>query len=227
MNPLSDTFSIQITSPTSSGMFQYPPKPENNLYTNLFSSSSELQNFLNTYGESVDGAKIYEGLIYPIRTDNFKDFLADFFLPTTINYALEIHFIALIIFASITDLISLPIRFITTPFRIIYNLVTEIEHPLYQFFRDNTSMTEEQISQLKKVRIAAKFDTCSTIESENTQTNQKCREEKEVKGTLTLKKIPGGESLFVSIHETKTIITDDVAAWPTFNHYYQDSFSNV
>lgn len=64
-------------------------------------------------------------LLIPVRTNNGSNFARDFFLPISINHVIKIERIALKIFAFIAalflDLITLPIRLLTSIPRIIAN----------------------------------------------------------------------------------------------------------
>ncbi|MCB1112854.1 MAG: hypothetical protein H7A37_06985 [Chlamydiales bacterium] len=74
--------------------------------------------------------------LIPVRTNNWKNFSRDFFLPTVVNHAINVDHIAARIFAVLgalaLDLLTLPIRLITAPFRAAFVNKKE-DHEAYQF----------------------------------------------------------------------------------------------
>lgn len=63
--------------------------------------------------------------LFPVRSNNAKNFFKDFFLPTTLQHALKVKNLAekifAFIFSLILDLATLPIRIVTSVPRIIFN----------------------------------------------------------------------------------------------------------
>src|SRR5262245_61369809 len=72
-----------------------------------------------------------------IRTNSWKNFAKDFFLPNFVNQTEKTHSIALKLFAFITDLLTLPFRLIGLYFRYTTNRQHPKEsHPLYQYLKN-------------------------------------------------------------------------------------------
>lgn len=74
-------------------------------------------------------------MVVPLRTQNLGDFSRDFFLPTFVNLSLKIHNTALKIIASVfavaLDILTFPVRLLTSPFRAYYNHThPEPVHPI-------------------------------------------------------------------------------------------------
>jgi len=108
---------------------------DNVLYQKKCTSPEQVKKFMNKYGKSKEGWSLLRGSVIPLRTDNLKDFSKDFFLPTFVNFSSRINNVALKIFASIFaiafDIITFPVRVLTTPFRMYYNhRHPEEKHPV-------------------------------------------------------------------------------------------------
>lgn len=90
------------------------------LHQENFNSDQDLKDFIVKYGKSKPGWSLLEGLVKPLRMDSWQHFAEDFFFPTFVHYALKVNHIALKVISSICaialDVITLPIRFIMTPF---------------------------------------------------------------------------------------------------------------
>lgn len=170
------------------------------LYKKSCSSSQEIKDFIQQNGKSKDGWSLIRGTVIPQRTQKLKDFSKDFFLPTFVNFSLKINNIALKIIASIfaiaLDVITAPIRLLTTPFRVYYNYQhPEAEHPLVNLIKGNP--------QSQKAIDDNFVNLC--YEVQNVQTSNPSAPDEEgnifqnasrstIKGTMqiALKSIPGG-----------------------------------
>lgn len=86
--------------------------------------SIEQDGLRSSYGLSFEYGRrtIYSlnALLYPVRTNNLKNFSKDFFLPNVCNIARRASLIVLMVFA-LFDIITFPIRVLTFLPRIIYN----------------------------------------------------------------------------------------------------------
>ena len=126
--------SIQL-NPGFTGMIEVKNSKGISLYEKNCSSAQQVKEFVMTYSKSKPGWSLLRGAACPLRTNNAKDFAKDFFLPTFVNFSLKVNNVALKVFASIFaigfDIITFPIRLITSGFRAIYNYYNpEKKHPL-------------------------------------------------------------------------------------------------
>lgn len=79
-----------------------------------------LKDFIVIYEKLKPGWSLLDGLVRPLRMDSWQHFAENFFLSTFVHYALKVNHVALKVIASIfaiaLNVITLPIRFIMTPF---------------------------------------------------------------------------------------------------------------
>lgn len=174
------------------------------LYQQPCQSSQEVNEFIQQNGGSKEGWSLIRGTIIPLRTQNFKVFSKDFFLPTFVNFSLKINNIALRIIASVfaiaLDVITAPIRLLTTPFRVFYNdRHPETRHPLVNLIEAQTERTIDDnfvnlFYEVQDVRIT----NTSTPEEQGNTLQEATRST--VKGSMriALKTIPGGVKRQVS-----------------------------
>lgn len=189
--------SIELT-PAFQANIQAKDQKGNILFTKTCSSEEEARIFLKTYGTSRQSWGVLQGLAVPFRTQNIKDLATDLFLPTFIHSALRIDNIALKLIASIfaiaLDLVTMPIRFITTPFRMSDQAYyyPEEKHPLALEIAQRTQpqiIVEDPVVDLcyemQKVHVVP-----PTAENQFTGSATKSV----VKGTLhvALRTLPGG-----------------------------------
>lgn len=112
------------------------------LWQKPLASKEEVKDFIKQNSTSKPGWSSLLDIVTPLRTQNLKDFSKDLLLPTFVNYSLKINNLALKIIASIfavaLDVVTLPLRLMTTPYRIYYNYKNpEAEHPLTQLMNEN------------------------------------------------------------------------------------------
>jgi len=95
---------------------------------------------------------LFPALLIPVRTNTFKNFSADFFLPTTVNHALRIKGAVSKIFALlgafILDILTLPIRLFTCIPRHFYN-GSHPWHPLYKQIQENEELQKTENFRFK------------------------------------------------------------------------------
>ena len=102
-----------------------------------------IEDFTNISGISQKNRSVFESLMVPVRTNNFRNFCEDFFLPTFINQALKCNNVALKIIYSIAyiicDVCTLPIRLITAIPHYLYNAPRSKKesHRFYQYLINN------------------------------------------------------------------------------------------
>lgn len=102
--------------------------------------------------------------LYPVRTNNWKNFATDLFLPTVINHALAIEncvgkfFAAL--FALVLDTVTFPIRLLTCIPRVLINLCRG-EHPLLTFLKDN-NINDDFLLTAERVHVVLRWDPTVT-----------------------------------------------------------------
>lgn len=81
----------------------------------------------------------FVAVLYPVRTNNLNNFAVDFFLPSTINIAIRVENVIGRVIATIAaimlDVATLPIRLLTTIFRIQSNSNRAIT-PLHRYLLD-------------------------------------------------------------------------------------------
>lgn len=97
---------------------------DNNTYWEKQLTADEYQQ-VKEYLKGKPVISMIPAIFQPVRTNNFKNFSKDFFLPTTINHAIKVKSIVVKIFAIlaslILDLLSFPIRILTVIPRVIVN----------------------------------------------------------------------------------------------------------
>lgn len=169
------------------------------LYQRPCASAREVRNFMYQNGESRKGWCLIKGTVVPLRTENLKVFSKDFFLPTFVNCSLKVNNLAVKIITSIfaiaLDVITAPIRLLTTPFRIYYHYRhPEVEHSLVDLIEGNPQSQkaiEAGFVTLCYEALHVKIDEPPVIEEGDTlQTLRRTL----VRGTMqvALKRIPGG-----------------------------------
>lgn len=167
------------------------------LYQCRFSNESQTREFIAKYAKSRGGYSLLSSLVFPLRTDTFKNYSEDLFLPTFIHYSSKINNFVLKFLASIFavafDIVTVPIRIMTTPLQLYYNNGPEEKHPILNLMR-NTPQVQKAIEgnavdlcyEVQNVQISN-----PTYEDGNTFQNAK---KSVIKGTIqvALKKLPGG-----------------------------------
>lgn len=156
--------SIELMPPFQANI-QVKDQEEHILFTKTCLSKEEFVAFVKEYGQSKEGWELMQGMVMPLRTHTITAFGQDFFFPTFTQYTLWkgqpmpsyggphasrceqimeiIDDIVMKIIAPlgflVIDIISLPIRFIATPFRMCYNAYypEENNHPLTQLIQEN------------------------------------------------------------------------------------------
>lgn len=88
------------------------------------------------YAKGKDTVSIVPATFKPVRTNNWKNFSKDFFLPTTINHAVKVQHTVRKIFAIlaslILDVLTFPVRLLTVIPRVISN-AKQSENPLQTY----------------------------------------------------------------------------------------------
>ena len=168
------------------------------LFQKEIKSQQELTDFLKQYSDSREGWGVLRCAICPLKTGSFQILVRDVTLPTFINFALNINNFALKIFISLFailfDAITLPIRIITTPFKIYYDSRNpEQPHPLSKFLEIDSKQ------QLSDESIFIKYHTEDvTIKDEGMEGTNKLKS--------GFKKTVDG-SVFVSLKQLYTTIS--------------------
>ena len=98
--------------------------------------------------------------LYPVRTNNLKNFAKDFFLPTTVNNTISdiqkmqstVEKIMRVIQAFSLDVITFPIRFLTCVPRIIINYLKK-EDPLLTYLKRQNDDSATQLSKMDQVHV--------------------------------------------------------------------------
>lgn len=131
-----------VLNPGFSGYISIGNDYSRELYREEVHSFEEAKNFIDFYGKSVQGCSLLRATLIPLRTDNWKDFAKDFFLPTFVNHALKVDRLASRIFVSffaiILDVFTFIPRLIASPFAVIYNYKNKSDHPLINLIKDNS-----------------------------------------------------------------------------------------
>lgn len=190
---------VQLT-PGFQGNIKIVNSENRTLYEENYDSNQEVTDFINTNGPSKPGWSVLKSAVCPCRTDNVKGFMEDVFLPTFVNFALKIDNHALKVIGSITaivfDLLTLPIRLVVTPFRVIYNRCNpEEKHPLRALIEENG----EQLSNEEDF-LTIHCKTIEVIEEEEGEEahpglRRRSRTCMEITVRVALKTLPGtGES---------------------------------
>ncbi len=100
----------------------------------------EAKQFVERYGQSIPGCPMWKACLIPLRTENWQNFAKDLFLPTFIHRALKVDNLIMrmiaSLFAIILDVATLPIRFLTAPFRVYVNLKNPSTHPIEELIKD-------------------------------------------------------------------------------------------
>lgn len=89
---------------------------------------------------SVPTTSWIKAILIPTRTHEWGCFAKDLFLPLFINYALKINNVILKFFASlpslIVDVITIPIRLISSPYQLWKRYKQPISHPLFNYINE-------------------------------------------------------------------------------------------
>lgn len=168
-------------------------------------SRDDAQKISNLARYNSETSTIFQGRIYPIRTN--KNFLRDFILPTYMNHEIEIENVALRAIATfvwiLLDLITLPIRFVVAPFRLIYN-VCKTEHPLRQLIREKGWDWDQKLLDAERAKIkvncymanpknsifeAIQYSRCFDVKYVNF-IDVPFYEKKECSGTVSTREVP-------------------------------------
>ena len=127
--------------------------------------AAEVQKYLKQSNRRTIG--VFEATLYPVRTNELKNFAKDFFLPTTLNHAVHLRNTAIrvmgIVLALGLDMITFPIRLVTCFPRATVNFVRNFtENPLIRYLRRQNDPIAEGLASLKRVRVS--LLGCKTIE---------------------------------------------------------------
>lgn len=162
-----------------------------------FASKDEFSEFIKQNGHSKNGWSLLRGTVIPLRTESLKHFTKDLFLPTFVNFSLKINNLALRVIASTfavaLDMITLPVRLLTTPYRIHYNCQNpEAEHPLVKLI--NQDQRQKQIEEDVLSLCYETHDVQINAPVEEMGDSYQTAKGHTVKGTIqvALKRIPGG-----------------------------------
>lgn len=173
---------------------QIQDEKQNVLYEKSCPTDKDVQDFIKQYARSKPGWSMLRGAAIPLRTNNLKNFSTDFFIPTYAHYSSKINRRALRIFASIFALIfdgiSLPIRFVATPFRVGYNVFHKEEvHPLMPLIKEKA----KNCSIVNLSFVAENITVKDLPKDEDGSSVQKGMQTK-IEGTakIALKRMPGG-----------------------------------
>ena len=140
---------------------------QGNLLLSREYSADEASEFHRIEGAlvGVDKVSIFKALVSPVLTARLNNFAKDLFLPTYLNYAITIDESVLKIFASIAaiafDLLFLPVRLFTCPFRIIRN-AAQPTHPLRVHLIVN-GVNEQQQGDVVRVEVRSRTSTNRTL----------------------------------------------------------------
>jgi hypothetical protein len=97
-------------------------------------SDQEIGPWMKANSHSVQGWGILKSTFVPVRVDNVADFGRDLFLPTFVNHVLKIKNVFLKVLAAIIaipwDLLTLPVRCLTSPLRWAYFLSASKNKPV-------------------------------------------------------------------------------------------------
>lgn len=117
-------------------------------------STAELKEFLTKYGNSYPEWSWGSAAIIPVRTDQLNHFFEDLIFPTFINHALNINNFILRFFLSLAalifDAITLPLRLVTAPVRILYNCCQN-DHPLLELIKNESK--DAKITGIFKLKV--------------------------------------------------------------------------
>ena len=112
---------------------------DNVIYQHRYSTDEQVKEFIGKYAKSRDGYSLLQSAIFPMRTNSFKDYAEDLFLPTFLHHSSKINNFAIKFLASIFaiafDIVTLPIRIVTTPFQIHKNNIPEEKHPVLDLMK--------------------------------------------------------------------------------------------
>lgn len=184
------------------------------LFEKDVNSSDEVKEFVNKYGKSKEGWGLFHSTVMPLRTDNFKDFAIDLFLPTFVHFAQKINNFAQKLFASVCaiafDLLTFPVRLLTAPFRIHYNYKhPEEEHPMMQLIPATKESVVTLCTKEENVEIDLIRRGNGVIEqnAKRTAISEKIR--------VALKTLPGGTITYTSTEKEAEhyLRTDDEEEW--------------
>lgn len=101
----------------------------------------------------------FSAILYPVRTNNLKNFALDLFLPATIQVASRVDNMKLKIFAVIAslllDTLTLPIRLVTAVPRVIYNS-SQPDSPITSYLKEHGA--PQQVFYSGRVRVGLEKD---------------------------------------------------------------------
>lgn len=151
----------------------------------------------------VKGAGGLEAAFVVVRTDNWKDFLKDLFLPMFVNHVLKIDRIASKIIAALPalafDLLTLVPRILILPFRAIYlNRLPSQANPLSQYILENVANEEREraLAAIQKGLITIKLRD-ETVHLEQAESSLKATQRITLNSFLiVVKKLPGNQHFF-------------------------------
>lgn len=99
----------------------------------------------------IEGWSVLGAAFVVVRTDNWKDFAKDLFLPTFFTRTSKIESIRDAVFSTLAllfDLITLLPRACIAPFRFAYNASQEkVSNPLVEFIRSKVSENHKQLAE--------------------------------------------------------------------------------
>lgn len=150
--------SLESSPRPSYRIFFYNPETSDAfMRSNLLDEEVSL---IESYWENRPPVTNFSALLYPVRTNNFKNFALDLFLPATMQAALRIENVVLKVFAILAgvalDVLTLPIRLITALPRAIYNHV-QPDSPLTEMLKRFDAPRE--IISSGRVKIEIRMDT--------------------------------------------------------------------
>jgi hypothetical protein len=181
----------------------------NILYQCRCTADEQVKEFIGKYAKSRDGYSLLQSAIFPLRTDNLKNYAEDLFLPTFIHYSSKVNNFVLkflsSIFAVAFDIVTIPIRIITTPIQLYYNNIHEEKHPIINLIQNDH--LAQNVIQNNSVNLCYEVQNVQmsnpTYESGNTY--QKAAKSM-IKGSIqiALKSLPGGIKKQSQEEEEKT-----------------------
>lgn len=173
----------------------------------------EISEFINEKGQSVPESSLFKATIIPLRTDSWKDFAKDLFLPTVVNHAIKTDGIVLKVFASLfaiaLDVVTFIPRLVISPFKAVYDRKHKTEHPLATLIKNKPGGAEAIKSGT--VQIAIDFNETIVGESEKIDFS--------IKGskTVTIRPLPRVINDANFTHSRRVFRKTDQGEW-TFAH---------
>lgn len=122
---------IQKLEPSFSGIISVENAQGDAIFAKPIKTIGEANEFLERYGNSLEQWTPFRATLVPMRTDTVEHFFNDLCLPNFLRVSGKINGFIDEFLNLIVDLVTLPVRLLTAPFRIIYNKCTTREkHPL-------------------------------------------------------------------------------------------------